>query len=287
MRYSVSAAPGQLRQGAQGRGRGWQQLLKPASPAAGASFLRTTPADYWERLLSMSFTLVTSAAAGLRSLNINLLDGDGYVFNSTPISNKINPSTTITGYADIFSVTAIGAQQIPDQAQATAAAAGNATATLPVGAQLTTIAITWGNVVTANNVTVTIANLQGGNSLVDNVALAVGANPMYLRTFSSGPLVPAAGQAITVTVTGNANSPTAVITAVGTAPQNSGSLQVQLPDLVMKSGWQLQLQLAGAQAADQLSAIGLLLDRFPSSDIYELEGDPVTQLADAILARGR
>lgn len=287
MRNSISAAPGQLRQGAQGRGRGWQQLLKPASPAAGASFLRVIPADYWERLVSMSFTLVTSAAAGLRSLNINTLDGDGYVFNSTPISTKINPSTTISGYADIFSVTAIGAQQIPDQVQATAAAAGNATATLPVGAQLTTAAISWGAVATANTVTITYGNLQGGNSITDTATLAIGANPMYLRTFSSGPLVPAAGQGITVTITGNTNSPTAVITAVGAAPQNSGSLQVQLPDLVLKSGWQLQLQLAGAQAADQLSAIGLLLERFPSSDVYELEGDPVTLVADAILARAR
>ncbi len=61
---NLAHIPRELRLSNLGYGLGVTKIIKGAQPAAGGGFTRTIPADYWERILSLAFNLVTSAAAG-------------------------------------------------------------------------------------------------------------------------------------------------------------------------------------------------------------------------------
>lgn len=105
----------------------------------------------------------------------------------------------------------------PVVAQATAAAAGNATATLPLLASITGFSITPGTAAAGYTAAITVNGASGGSNPI-NYALqgsATVAQPLNI-TFPS-PLAPAAAAtAISVTFTGNANTPSADIIVYGT-----------------------------------------------------------------------
>lgn len=280
---TLSGAASQLRQGATVRGRGWQTLVKPPQPAAATSFTRTTPAEYWERLLSLAFTLTTSAVAGVRTLALLYQDGDAYTFNLVPISNEISPSQTLTGYADLASVTPVQAPNSHEiTASVTAPAAGGVIASLVLPAGGWTLS--W------------IIQLAGTPAAADanNFQLRQGA-AVLLGSVNPGAVggpwtqtpievqIPTGGATVSVNANG-AGTAGAIYTAQLVAvPASVFQLQVQIPDFILKSGWGLQLQLGNAQAGDQLSGLGLLLERFPSSDIDQLAGDPIAELASELV----
>lgn len=93
-----------------------------------------------------------------------------------------------------------------------AAAAGNGSAVSPAFSIVTGFTLGFGNVTTANNLAVTVTGAQGG-TLTYSIALAVGQNNPFSVTFPGG-LQPT-GTQITVTVTGNANSPAVSIALFG------------------------------------------------------------------------
>lgn len=262
--HNLAHIPRELRLSNLGYGLGVTKLFKGATPAAGGGFTRTIPAEYWERMISLAFQLATSAVVKLRTLSVIYSDQDSNTFNLVPVATQIGAGETFTTYGDLASVTSVQPVTIPP-ATATAAAAGNATATLPVGASLAGIVINWGSVAVANSVTITVANAQTNGSLVWNVALATGQNSPFIQNFTV-PLQAVAGQAITVTVTGNANSPTATIAAYGTSAitLSAAGAQIQLPDFLMHSGWSWGIQLGNPDPGDQISGVLMLTERFPS-----------------------
>lgn len=261
---NLAHIPRELRQSNLGYGLGVTKLFKLASPAAGASFTRAIPPEYWERLLSLAFNLQTSAAAGTRTLAVVFQDQDGNTFNLVPISNEIGPSQNINAYADLASVTQV---QVPashqNESQATAPAAGAtiATLTLPSGGWT----INWSVMQTAGSTAADLNNMalnQGATQLlVAEMGTVLGTE--YTQT-AVEIQVPIGGATITVKTIGAASA-SAVYTAQLTAiPANLPAAQVQIPDFLMHSGWAWGIQVGNAQAADQLSGILILAERFPS-----------------------
>lgn len=279
---SISAAPAQLRQGAAILGRGWSQLVKPPQPPAGAGFTRAVPGDYWERLLSLAFTLTTSAAAGTRTLAVAYADGDGYVFNLVPISNEIGPSQQLTGYGDLASVTPVQApnsHQSEGSVTTPGALAAVTSLVLPSGGWT----LSW-QVQLAGTPAAADANnfglYAGTAQVLESVNAGAVGGPWQQETVQVQVPVGGATYAVKSISAGTAG---AIYSAqLVASPANVMQLQVQLPDFVMKSGWQVSLQLGGAQAADQLSGLGMLLERYPSSDIDRLAGYPATVLAEIV-----
>ena len=106
-----------------------------------------------------------------------------------------------------------------------AAAAGNGSALLPVNDALSQFTLAFGAVLTANTLAVTVTNAQGG-TLTYAIPLAVGQNSPFVASFPT-PLEAVAGQQITVTVTGNVNSPTVNITAYGVASPSPTVVELQ------------------------------------------------------------
>lgn len=75
--------------------RGFTQVLTPAQPAAGAAYSRKVAADYWERLIGVSFTLTTSAVVANRTVEVNLTDDQGRVLFAAQGSGTVVASSTL------------------------------------------------------------------------------------------------------------------------------------------------------------------------------------------------
>lgn len=262
--HTLAHIPRELRQSNLGYGLGATRILKLPTPAAAASFTRTIPSDNWERLLSLAFNLVTSAVAGTRTLAIVYQDGDGNIFNLTPISNEIGPSQNITAYADLASVTpvAVPASHQSEGSQTSPAATTTITSlVLPSGGwQLSWLVQVSGTVGAPeiDNFQLVSAGVLLDTSINGNVV----GQPYQQQP--SQVQIPIGGATVLIR-----NNVLATVGAVYAAqlvatPANVPAAQVQLPDFLMHSGWAWGVQLGGPQAGDQLSAILALMERFPS-----------------------
>ena len=87
--------------------QGWQEVIKPANPAAGVTFTRKVPGETWERYLSVTFTLTTSAVVANRTVQIRLLDHDGSIVASISGGGTVVAGSTLNvratvglGYSD-------------------------------------------------------------------------------------------------------------------------------------------------------------------------------------------
>jgi hypothetical protein len=75
---------------------GWTELMRPASPAAGAIFSRKIPPDTWERLRSLQVTLTTSAVVANRFPRLILRDQDNNQFLAALLSPAVTASSVVT-----------------------------------------------------------------------------------------------------------------------------------------------------------------------------------------------
>jgi hypothetical protein len=259
--------PAQLRSASLVRALGWESIIKPAQPPAGAGFTRVIPPDFWERILSFGFTFVTSAAAGIRSLALIFTDGDGFTFNLVPLSNEIGPSQNLTAYADLASVTQV---QVPESHQAEAAVTAPA-----AGAAIVSLALPSGG--WTLNWLLGLSGTPGAGD-ANNFQLRQGAavltgsvNPGAVGgPWQQDPVevqVPVGGATVSVNANGVGTAGAVYAAQLVASPANVVQLQAQIPDFVLKSGWTFAVQIGGVQAGDQLSNLVFLMERYPSSNV--------------------
>lgn len=244
--------------------RGSTVLKSVPAPAAGANLVYPIGATYYERVCSFLATFAASAAAGQRSLTLAMCDGDGAAFNLTPASAEIGPSETWRLSADLVPSVIPVARPNVAPATATFLAAGNGTATLAEGQQLAWLAVSYANVGGAGNTVVVTVNNAAGGTLTFTSVLVVGANPALIVNFPTPLVQLTPGTPITVTVTGNVNSPAGSISAYPASPAETLLTTPQLPDIIMQPGWSLQLQVTGVQAGDQISGVKVLTEQYDS-----------------------
>ena len=75
---------------------GWTEPLYLPDPAAGATWTHTVDGRYYERLVLVLFTLVTSAVVGNRFITVALLDANGKLIMEVPGSGAVVASSTVT-----------------------------------------------------------------------------------------------------------------------------------------------------------------------------------------------
>lgn len=245
--------------------RGNTRLLKPPAPAAGSGYAYQVTNDYWERVLSVAFTLTTSAAGAARAVSLAMTDADGFAFNVSPAIAFIGPSSAQTCYADLeTAVPAPGADSASGEGSVTdpgAAAVIASAGILQAGIWDIQGQVYLSGTVTAadgNNMAVAIA----GTNTIDLAYPGVANVP----TPVTGQIELLAAHTVTINAIGAASGASAVYNASFTAtPASSAGAQASIPDLVLRSGWQLAITVAGIQAGDQLSGIGILAERYPSN----------------------
>lgn len=261
---TLAHIPRELRGSNLGYGLGATRVVKLPPPAAASSFTHTIPADNWERLLSLAFNLVTSAAAGTRTLAVVFQDGDSNTFNLTPISNEIGPSQNITAYADLASVTQVAvpaSHQAEGSVTSPAAGATVVSLALPSGGW----SLAWLVQVSGTVGAPEVDNFQlvSGTTVLDTSINGNTVGQPYQQQ-PSQVQIPIGGA--TVLVRANVLGTVGAVYAAQlvATPANLPAAQVQVPDFLMHSGWAWGIQLGSPQAGDQLSAILALMERYPS-----------------------
>jgi hypothetical protein len=125
---------------------------------------------------------------------------------------------------------------------------------------------------------------------VNNLALFVGAvqvgvsvNEAVVGNYPQLPAsieVPAGGATVSVKTIG-AGTAASVYSASLTAQQGSGLASYpQLPDLIIKSGWSIAVVVAGELAGDQISAVAIVTERYPSNWADGSLGQDLEQLLE-------
>jgi hypothetical protein len=244
--------------------RGTQQLLPAQTPASASSFLSGVSGSYWERILTISGTIATTATGGIRQLLFQLFNGDGVPFVSTPILAGVGASKTLSFYGNQnyqspnsfpLSQDNYGTQTSPTTGttivSATASGFGSYTIDWTVELQGTTTAGTDND----------NFGLYANGSLV-----AQSVNGFELGTYPQEPtdeILPSAGifaiKAINTATTGAVYSASLVITSV-----ESQNAVFTIPDLMLESGWSYGITGINLLAGDQLSNIQVLLERYAS-----------------------
>lgn len=159
---------------------------------------------------------------GTSTITLPISPEQGYTWDVKLVSAQLAAPGELSVYpGDNPTVAPIGVTSTssfagnPTTASGTFAAAGNGSASLPANSPITGFTISWGTVTTGNTVTITVTNTVTGQTLTYADTLAVGQNNAFTVTYPSGGIPAAAGQQITVTVTGNVNSPAGSIVVTG------------------------------------------------------------------------
>lgn len=257
--HTLMTTPPRLRRG----NTRWQ--FQNAPPAAGLGFAYPVTSDYWERIVALTFRLTTSAAAGLRGIRVDILDGDGHIAASNMALSMVTASQVITVVGDQQWPSAPGLPASNNTyGSAAAPGAGATIATTPVlPAGLYQVA--WPAEVSGavaagtdnDNMILTVAGVTLARAVYPAVA------GVYPQPFANV-WVPAA-TAIIIKALGAATAGTTYATSVTVTQVASNPLQVQLADLILKPGWSMSLTALNLQAGDQLDQIGIMAERYPSN----------------------
>lgn len=247
------------------RRRGITQLLSITPPALGANLVRSVPGDYWERLLSISFTLTTSATAGQRSLFLNYATGDGTIWNSTAIAEGVGSSVVTNQYGDLAytsaSQTLQSAEAEGSLTSPTAFTNIAASPTLPPGEYVVYVVINMSGTLAAgtdnNNVRLTVGG-TAFETFDNNIGPAPQPfGPINVNLATTGTIIVQTG--------GNAGTTGAVYSATLNIQAAVQQNEFTIPDLTFEPGWQMQITVGNIQAGDQLSGINMLLERYSSN----------------------
>lgn len=87
----------------------WDELITPASPAAGVAFIRLVPGITWEQALTVEATFTTSAAAASRIPFVAYANGDSVEYYRSPIGAGVPASSVVTvTWSPEFDTNAVG-----------------------------------------------------------------------------------------------------------------------------------------------------------------------------------
>lgn len=238
--------------------------LPVAQPAAGAPAVYKVPNDWWERVLAVTATLTTSAALPQRQPLLQVVNADGTVLAQVPVGPTVGPSYAWPLFAGIdlpARDTASGPTRANTGSQ-TAPAALTAIATLTPGAGLWTASA--------------VLQLTGtpGAGELNNFGLYAGATQVaqYVNQgaifgpFAYPPTVvrvPAA-TAIAIQNVGVGTAGAIYSAQLQLAPYLLGAGAGKMPQVILKPGWSVQLTATSLDVADQLSAVVVTTERYPS-----------------------
>ena len=75
---------------------GWQEPVYMPAPAAGQNWLHPVDGRYYERLVSARFTLTTSAVVATRACQVRLMDGNGNIVLTIPVSGGVTAGGSVS-----------------------------------------------------------------------------------------------------------------------------------------------------------------------------------------------
>jgi hypothetical protein len=257
LRQLLSAPPHQR--------RGVVLPVKVPAVTAGQSYTRTIDGGYWERLIGLTFTFTASATVANRGLQWNLLDGDGALFDLVQIIPVVSASQVVQGTADFTLPVSAQSQNSSSTYGSAAAPSAGTTLLTTLVLQPGTYQIAWtaevGGTLAAGTDNDNFGVYSGATLLERSVNPAVaGAYPQ--QVFDQ--LLTAVGS-LTVKNIGAGTAASTYAAELVATPIDQIFGEGQLPDMVIPAGWQWQLQVINAQAADQITNLNYIVERYASN----------------------
>jgi hypothetical protein len=243
---------------------GTTTLVPAQAPAAGANFTYPIGNTYWERIVALAAVLTTGSAAGYRQVQANVLSGDGAIINQTQLTPNVGPSTAWSIYADLTGTPSVGtgaSAPVTGEVTSPAALTSICTETLPQGSYT----VDWQVGLSGTTAAADQNNfgLYVGSTLVatsNNEDTAGGTWPQDEIDVE----IPSAGAALRIRSIAAGTSGAIYDASLVATLQSVQASYPQMADLVIKSGWSLQLAVDNIQPADQLGPIYILTERYPS-----------------------
>jgi hypothetical protein len=244
--------------------RGYTAVDPQAQPAAGGSFIYTVDSSYWRRIVSVGFTFTTAATASPRTVYISYANGDGIPFNSIPVAATILGSMGLQCFGDIFSINS-------EVAEGSATAEGAVT-TPTAGQVIAQVPSVPPGFYTANWI-VELSGTPAAGTDNDNFNLTTGvinlaqsSNEAVVGDYPQDPVNFEVNATTSISIKAkNAGTAGAVYQgSVAVTAQGSTFARIRLPDIVLQPGWQFQINLVNANAADQISSVVLFVEHYAS-----------------------
>jgi hypothetical protein len=265
--------------------RGFTQNINVPNPGAGNAVVHTVGADYWKRIRSVAFQFLTSATTSERELSIAFADGSGIIFDAVPVFGIRFGSLTTQLYADT--------NYSPNQ-QLEQATTSYGTATTPAaGAVICSVATTgpgiaqifW-SVEVAGTLTEGTDNdnfelvVNGGNVAQSVNSAVAGTYPQEPEQVEETGLITVQIKTINLATTG-------AIYSANLAVQlpNGSVIHVCIPDFILQSGWQLQLNASNMQVGDSFQNIYLMTEHYASDWASGTDAAETEDFIDALLGR--
>lgn len=243
--------------------RGRLELITPPAPAVAANFVYTVGSTFYERVIMLLANFATSATNAQRSLVINYLNADGVIFNQVPASPSIGPSESWLVSGDLDGTPTVGTgSSVNGSGTASAPAAGAtiASITLPAGSYT----VQW-----ELGLSGTLAAADA-----DNLGLFVGATQVATSenqgAAGNWPQVPVAievasgGTTVALKAIGAGTAGSVYTASLSAQFSVALASYPQLPDCILKPGWQVQLAVIGVKAGDAITGPVIYTERYSS-----------------------
>lgn len=235
------------------------------NPAAGAGFTYQIGTAYWERILAVTFTLTTSGTPNNRSVTLAVVDADGTTIASMPAAGFVYLNTVIPFVADLTGQVPVPAAQSGASTNSVTSPGAGATIVTETNMPAGVYQIGWQ--VELTGTVAAPADTNNFGLFVGSVIQAISTNNGAVGTYPQPTLqlwVPNGGS-VTVKAEGAATTGAVYSCQIVPTQVQTSPIRASLPDLVLKSGWSFQIQGTNFAAADQLSAITILTERYPSN----------------------
>jgi hypothetical protein len=240
-------------------------LIKPPNPPASTPYVFTNSSDYWVRITAATFTLATLANQGaVRNTCPQWADADGFVYAQSPSYETLQDGMTVPWFGALQQPAAIG-PTYPVVEGSTQLQNGQPLVTnIQEGESLTGFDLSGLPPTAPSTTTVQITNTLGGVLTWAWPQPVAGPQPLIVRF--PGPIPPLnATTPITFTVTSAATVGNFALNTYGAfVPPFSFGIMGPMPDVILKPGHTWTTFIQGMVAGDQISNVGLLLERYPS-----------------------
>jgi hypothetical protein len=235
--------------------------VKPAPPAAGAGFQRKVDGFAWESVVALAFQFTASATVQDRSVYWAIQDGDGFTIVQIPLISQALATDVRTVYGGLSSIGPPPTTPSVSGHGSVAAPGANTAIVSVVGARSGQYLVEW---------SVEVSGTLAAGTDNDNMQIVNGTDPVLVAEYpavaGAYPQQPEvitliAGTNPSIKSIGAATAGSTYTASLLLIPQQAEAGLVELPDILVKSGWSMNILIDNAAAGDQISNIGLLLER--------------------------
>lgn len=246
--------------------RGNSYVKANLKSVTGATWYYNIGADYWERVISLVATIVTSSTAGIRQYVFACFDGDNNAYAAVPLSVGIGPSqiAQVAATIGVPGITVAQGDALETEGRVVAPAAGAAIATVALTGGDWQV---WWEVQLDGAAAAADENnfgLYSGANLIATSVNPPAAGGPYLQNPQTAQIA-FSGANLAVKAIGAGTAGIGYTASLSATPGGNVTSYSYLPDIVQQSGYSCAIETINGAAGDVVGPVSLLTERYPSN----------------------